>query len=1007
MEVAIIHIADIHFLENEPEGVSRVIKAFIRDLKDQVKKYSDYKLYLSITGDIVKEGQFSTSYDFFMKEFDEELNKIGLTKDVRMVVPGNHNLDRNIILKNKKGHLKRNSDIIQSEKTFNNHISDDSINNNLFENYLCFESDFAEFNLNFKVTGNGHKINDEMGVYCLNTALCSLGGIDKIDDRNNLAIDTRSLIEWTNTTTTKTNILLMHHPLDYLNEWSKKELQEIIEENFALCLCGHVHEQDLLFNKISQNSLICSSPQLYTRKNDNLGYSIIFFDANGIDKIHYRQYFNNKFLVSPCFADNDYGIVKIKKAYEDIKEVKNIEFLEKKLNNSLSFFNNQPEIFVKRKISNTRAYDTEDNFLDELIINPKSVIINAQPQFGLTCLSHYMILEAYRNSSFWIYIDTNHSKLRNISKKISEKVSNFDKQNDDVKCIILDSWDSSNHEHCNILKSISSQYRNIPIIIMSSYTGFSHNNEFDFTQIERSFITLHLQAFCRNDVRSLVSKYNTQSYIADEEQLVSTVVRNLEAINIHRTPLNCYTLLKVLENNYNETFLNRTKMIRAVLIILFTDLESFTYSSVKPDVDDVETVLGSFCIELIKKTETRFKSSEFRKTISTFCETNYLTIDIEVMISVLLSNNILLEYNDYFTFKHSYWIYYFAATNMLMDDDSKNFILKKENYVNYPEIIDFFTGLDGRREEVIKILKKDTEFLTNEVNSKIGISNDFNPFKDFIWNPNKKDIEALHNEVLEKVNNSDLPLAIKDQKKDKEYNSIAPYNQSISNFFKDYKVLCLMQSITASSRALRNSKKIKPELKLELLYSILNGWEQISRVIFWISPKLAIEGKASFDGFSLIVDEIGDGTFQEKLKSIFLSNPLNVVNYLKDDISSTKIGKLFYKVLDDRISELYCHFVSLYLIKEKPENWCSNLFRYMNLLHKNSFYLGDIGREISNELTNGFTTKKERLDLNKLKSIIVAKHKYASKSKIASIPVGMTIHEKNKLHIDKILAQIE
>ena len=34
----------------------------------------------------------------------------------------------------------------------------------------------------------------------------------------------------------------------------------------------------------------------------------------------------------------------------------------------------------------------------------------------------------------------------------------------------------------------------------------------------------------------------------------------------------------------------------------------------------------------------------------------------ETILNILESNNILLRFNDNLEFKHSYWIYYFAAT---------------------------------------------------------------------------------------------------------------------------------------------------------------------------------------------------------------------------------------------------------------------------------------------------------------------------------------------------------
>jgi len=743
---------------------------------------------------------------------------------------------------------------------------------------------------------------------------------------------------------------------------------------------------------------------LWTKKEDKLGYSIILLNNDRVEKIIYRQYIRSKFLVGNYFSENEYGIVEFVRPYKDVKEEKNLEVLEEKLTNSLSFFKNQPNIWIKRKISETRRFNDEENLLDELIINPKSAFILADPQFGLTSLSHYMRLEAYRNQEFWIYLDAEHVKSRNIIKLIEEQCSIFDKDKTDIKCIILDSWKNSIVDHCNSLKIISDNFSNTPIFVMSRYTDFVQNSGLDFSQLETDFIVLHLQAFEQNDVRNFVSKYNEISHIADEDKLVSKVVKDLKDINIHRTPLNCFTVLKALEQNFNENLINRTKLIKTVLLYLFTDTDSFTYSNIKPDMDDVEIVIGKYCATLIESRSSSFQIIDFKNKLNQYAKDEYLSINIDLTIEILLENHILLRFNDNFEFKHCYWIYYFAATYMLRSEKFKKFILKRENYVNYPEIIEFYTGIDGRREEAVKILTEDTKDLVTLVNDKIGIIEEFNPYQNISWQPSEDSIEEIRKEISDKVNLSDLPPAIKDKHSDKSYNSEAPYNQAINNFFNDYSVLCLLQSIKASSRALRNSKSIDSKLKFEMFTTIIKGWEQISKVIFWVSPILAIKGKVKYDGWSLLLDETLTGSFNDKLKRVYLSIPQNVVDFLKDDISSKKIGLLFYEILENDYPELHRHFISLFLIKEKPIGWYKVLFKYINILHRHSYYLGDIDNTLAEEIKNGFITKDEKTNLKRLRSIVIAKHKHAPKHEKKIVPHNMAISEKNILPIDKILA---
>lgn len=298
----------------------------------------------------------------------------------------------------------------------------------------------------------------------------------------------------------------------------------------------------------------------------------------------------------------------------------------------------------------------------------------------------------------------------------------------------------------------------------------------------------------------------------------------------------------------------------------------------------------------------------------------------------------------------------------------------------------------------------DVNELIETVNKKIGIPGEFNPFSEIVWNPSEESIEAIRTNISEKVKNSNLPTKIKDQHADKSYNSEAPYDQSINKFLNDYSVISLVQSLKASSRALRNSNYIEPNLKLEMLQSIITGWDQISKVIFWLSPTLAKRGRAIYDGFGLLLDESFEGSFEEKLKAIYLANPYNVVRIFKDNLSSKKIGPILFNNLNNNASEIQRYFIALFLIYERPDGWFEEVLNYMNLLHSHSYYLGNICNSLEHEIKNGFISDNEFGKLKVLEAIVVAKHKSAPKSKIDQIPSDMIINEKNKLHIDTILA---
>lgn len=1002
MKYAIVHIADIHYRKEAPEGASSIIKAFVEDLKEQVETLSDYQFSIAMTGDIVQAGEDLESYEAVIAELDEQLNAMGIKKNSRIVVPGNHDINRKLVNDNYDNYIEIHDNCTKNEEEFNNFMCNRNQLHDKFENYELFVSDFAKYDTSFSCLGWGYNIGDKVGVYCLNSALCSFGGLRGVDDEGRLAVYTRGLVDWCNNKTTTANILLLHHPLDHLNAWSRTELQSIIEKHFCLCLSGHNHLPAVYHSKIPQSSLMCSAPPLFSNKQDTLAYSIVLIENDEPSIIKYREYSNGNFFPSPRLAKTDDGIVNLDNTY-----LHSLKQLESSLQNALQYFKGQPSVFIKPKLSESRNFNDEDNLLDELIDSPENVLIVAPPQFGLTCLALYMRVQAFKKTrKLFIYIDATHIKARNVLNFIEEELQRYKNQASNIESIMIDGWDNTVTDHSNMIKTIDEMYAGIPFILLSSKTVCLQPT-LSLSKVNRTFKVYHLQALSRSSMRELVSGYNVVKNVGKEDEILSHMAKHMEAINIHRTALNCLTLLRVLEGSYKEKVLNRTKLMKAILFILFTDNDSFSYSNESPEVDECTFVLGQFCKDLVMRATGSFDANEFSDRLKNICTDNLISLDVDRMVQVLIDNCIIVRHGNTLEFKHTFWVFYFAAECMLHDDSFKDYVMRGKKYVNFPEIIEFYSGIDGKREDAINILLSDLNQLIDKVDNNIGIKGAFNPLSKFLWNPTEGFIEETRKEIAEKVDSSNLPSEIKDKYADKYYDSEAPYNQSINNFLEDYAVRSLLQSIKATSRALRNSTFINRDLKLATVTAIFRGWEEISKVIFWISPLLAQNGRAAHDGLNLVLASGFSEDMNERFREILMANPLNVVATLKDDLSSKKIGPLLSKHLAESDSELQRHFLAIFLLEERPTEWNKHLLRHLNLLHPSSFYLGNLLTNLEKEIKTGFIEKPEEIQLKRLVGAILAKRRYAGKTldkRTKAIPPDMMLSTENELPIDQLLS---
>ena len=709
----------------------------------------------------------------------------------------------------------------------------------------------------------------------------------------------------------------------------------------------------------------------------------LYCDYNGCndfeDKV--RNHFNKLFINKYKIPENNNNNAKTEDGV--------LLILEKRLNDSLCMFSDQPVIWEEPTLSksNEILQNPDDNYdnripLEELINNPQSYIISAPPRFGLTSLAHYLVLQAWKENHTWIYLDTLREKIEKIQKSVEKEAITLHKKLSDVKCIILDSWNTCDSGSFKKLKNLSEAYKNIPIIVMQTIDdGKFLTEKQEEVVINRTFSKLFLLAMTRGQLRKVVSQYNKEKNIGDEDVLLTKVVSDLEVLNIHRTPENCLTLLKVAEKHFDEAPVNRTKMLEMVLFVLF-DIGEVPRYKIKPDVKDCEYVLGRFCENIIRNDRYEFSKDYFLTELKSFCTDKLIDLDISFVFDVMTMNNIIIKTDNSFAFRSSFWIFYFASKRMHDDKNFADFIFASKKYLSFPEIIEFYTGIDRNRSDALQILKNDIQQTCNIVFNKVGIPDNINPFYHMHWHPTEEHIEKMQEEIGESVINSGLPDEVKDRYADKTYNQLRPYNQhiTIQNIFEEYSLYNLMQEIKATSRALRNSDYADPKLKKELLDEILRSWLQLSKVLFALAPVLAARGNAGFAGASFMLNGDFGNTFEDRLRNVLFANLTNVVGMFKDDIYSGKIGPLLYDRFEKESNPLIKQQLALLVIFGRPREWRQQIDKYIIALPKDSFFLYEVVNTLRAQYCYAFVNENELREIGLMIKKGLAKHEFGIKN---------------------------
>jgi predicted MPP superfamily phosphohydrolase len=988
MIASFLHLSDLHYRLNWDEDQGLVLGAFFKDLTKQVEKFKKEKLYLVFSGDMVKAGSNPQLYDAFQLEFDTALNKIGIYKDKRICIPGNHDVSQAFVAEHKVEHAGILSQSL-NESDFNDYVQKSPpLLVDKFSSYKDFQDKFCDYGLTAPtLAGNGWEIIDQIGVYCLNSALCSSGGFEDINDRGKLSVDTRTLQRWIRNSKSSLKILVMHHPLDWLTEWSRIEVNKLLQNGFCLCLSGHLHDQAAYYTYHSDSVLVnCSAPPLLTNKKGELGYAIITVASSGVSEIQYRQWTkNNSFVTGVNFSNTDDGKIVIKQTIK-LQEKKGNpgDILYKRLEKALTFFSTQPSLWVEPIICKTNkigdSYDRKAEDIvpvSSIVSNPESLIIMSPPQFGLTCLSHYLIKKAWElHSANWLYLDATTFKSHNINRAVREEMELRNLERGDISCVVLDSWTNLEKESIKLLKGISELFSDLPVIVMQTIDDLKFvEQDSDGEVIQRQFQIRHLLALPRSQVRRLVNQYNLSKYIGDDDSVLNKVLLDIDTLNIHRTAFNCLTLLKVSEKYFDESPVNRTKMLEMVLFLLFTTEEIPTYKSM-PDVKDCEYVLGYFCQRMMRKNIYYFTRQEFLAELGQFCREKLISLEVEIVFDILYDNNIIIQRANQYYFRSSYWIYYFAAHSMHQDADFAKYMFSENRYASFPEVIEFYTGIDRRREDALAVLLRDLKESSKTVETKVGLPGDMNPYQFEKWAPTPATIEKMRTSIANDVLNSNLPDVVKDKYADRIYNPLKPYVQTIGTIFREYSLVLLFRNLKAASRGLRNSDYVDPAIKKELLAEILQGWEQVCNVMVALAPVLASQGQAAFEGQSFTLSSSFGALSPELEGAILRAVPINIIRWFGKDLFSNKMAPLLYDYINGAKSELRRHEIALLLITERPKDWKKQVENYMVSISKNSFYLLNVYTHLKNEYEFGFISRQTHLEIEYLIKMGFAKHEF-------------------------------
>lgn len=236
-----LHLSDLHLRSNESWSQDVVLRSLLTDISG---RFSDDKRpdFIFLTGDLAFSGK-SDEYLVVEDFLDKLLQTTGVSADRLLMVPGNHDIDRNIEIDAFTGarSILRNS--VEVDRFFGNEgrrrtLFQRQFAFREFANRLTKQHRYTDCSYNHSVQYNVRGLN--VSVLLIDSSWLSEGGEA---DSHCILVGERQLIDLSSTLTKPTfSIALMHHPIDWLAPFEHAAIKNLLADHCHLLFRGHVHE---------------------------------------------------------------------------------------------------------------------------------------------------------------------------------------------------------------------------------------------------------------------------------------------------------------------------------------------------------------------------------------------------------------------------------------------------------------------------------------------------------------------------------------------------------------------------------------------------------------------------------------------------------------------------------------------------------------------------------------------------------------------------------------------
>jgi len=1000
MKSIILHIGDAHISSKNKEVVKTIFSNIVKDIKDLNTKPD----YIVFCGDVSFAGQ-PDQYMIAKELLETELlSPLSLSKDHLLIVPGNHDIDRNQTLEPMETSWAK----ISSREQLTTFIKNEDKSNEQqlikkkIEPYLEFGKHYRSLT-DENIFVKSHLLDDDfsIGVLCINTAWLS----------SEYGTDTGRLIVMDEMVSQQARILrekgaqcvvaVLHHPPSSLNEWNQRSTKQIFAKTCDLILTGHYHNEDSELIKKHEGCfyhLTCKS--LHSEKMHcgynlielNKGLSVTFrswdnerieFNAdsnNGLENGYYKVC---DFTFQDKSIQTSLDLIKLKSdLIGDASEldliVKPFEELEQHISVT--------DVFVEPVLTNACNPDKIEKSrlisLNELLENYNHTVIFGKKEHGKTTLLRYLQERILHEESptVPVFLDFKELPKNNPNGLIAIIRGKFNGgcnakqvvdylENGNISLLVDDYGNVTVQDFEKRKRVLATFIAKHPKcrLIATATSGIQHQDDV-LSALKTPVIHYNLASFTTAKVRDLLTKWESFHHFNIDEVL-KKIMKFFNRLRLPVTPFAATLFIGVLvgerkqKNIYNEAYL--------VENYIETLLEKVGDSGVAHEMDFPEktSFLAFITWKMYELNKYVLDVNDFERFKIEFYDEFDEDIPDQDEFKIFFKKGLLRNVGGEISFQFRFTFYFFLAKALQKHPAGIDDIFSNQKVLLYSRALSYKAGLERndigiltRIGELIdqKLITHKKRYASTKL-EKLGIEKGLIEYS--------KNVKA----ELNAGNQNDVHDNITDE-------TYLNYDENDQEIQYQENVDSIAELLVLHSDVIRNSREIKATVKRTELKNHINRYQYL---IFEVIEQFVflLEGLNNEKLLSLLNIKKKNAKNDEIAKAIkgliVQSIPVSAIIFIADNLGNPKLAKSLTHVIanENEKERSLLYILVLYLLDSKKGE--QELRKWLDQ-NKNTYILDNLAWMVIKY--DAHTRKLSEKEIDKIVSLLdTIRHRHPAK----------------------------